>query len=128
MEPAAYRPVRLLAIATAALVSADLLNFLTVQPKQAKLAFTDKLIDINNDSATDLQILPGIGPSIARRIIAQREIHPFTSMHDFENRVRGVGPSFMMNYGDWIHIDASRHNTEAVLQITDRAEGEPETP
>lgn len=130
MEPAAHRPVRLLALATAALVSADFLNFLTIKTQPANLPFSDKLIDINHDSAADLQILPGIGPSIARRVIAQREIRPFTSTLDFESRVRGVGPSFMMNYADWIQINNSGHNnkTDKAIQITDLSTGDPQSP
>ena len=50
------------------------------------------LIDLNAATAQELELLPGIGPVMAGRIIAYREaIGPFTSVDDVEN-VPGIGP------------------------------------
>lgn len=48
-------------------------------------------IDINRAGATDLQALPGVGPVLARRIVAHRETHgPFRDPADLL-QVPGVG-------------------------------------
>jgi len=50
-------------------------------------------ININTAAASDLQSLPGIGPSKADAIVADRKANgPFTACSDLQ-RVRGVGPA-----------------------------------
>ncbi|WP_236605540.1 ComEA family DNA-binding protein [Sandaracinus amylolyticus] len=50
-------------------------------------------LDLNVADAAALQALPRIGPSLARRIIEDREANgPFTSVDDLD-RVRGIGPA-----------------------------------
>jgi len=49
-------------------------------------------VDPNSAPQEDLELLPGIGPSLARAIIAEREENgPFVSAADLE-RVPGIGP------------------------------------
>lgn len=49
-------------------------------------------IAVNTASASELDLLPGIGPVYAERIVAEREANgPFTSIDDLQ-RVRGIGP------------------------------------
>jgi competence protein ComEA len=47
-----------------------------------------KKLDVNAASEQELDSLPGIGPVLARRIVAAR---PFNSADDLR-RVRGIGP------------------------------------
>jgi competence ComEA-like helix-hairpin-helix protein len=50
------------------------------------------LTDINSAPAAELALLPGIGPQLAARIVAQRQSQgPFTSADDLL-RVHGIGP------------------------------------
>lgn len=50
------------------------------------------LVNINTADQRELIRLPGIGPALAGRIIADREKKgPFTDLRDLE-RVRGIGP------------------------------------
>lgn len=50
-------------------------------------------IDVNRASASDLETLPGIGPTTAAAIVAERDRNgPFLSPEDLE-RVSGVGPA-----------------------------------
>ena len=51
------------------------------------LALGQKL-DVDTATAAELEALPGIGPSLAARIV---EARPFTSVDDLQ-RVRGIGP------------------------------------
>ncbi|HBE20050.1 MAG TPA: competence protein ComE [Cyanobacteria bacterium UBA11149] len=53
---------------------------------------TGQLINLNTASQAELETLPGVGPKLARAIIATRQEKPFTSLEDIE-RVPGVGAS-----------------------------------
>jgi competence ComEA-like helix-hairpin-helix protein len=49
-------------------------------------------IDPNTATAAELDRLPGVGPSLAARIVEERERAPFRTVGDL-TRVRGIGPS-----------------------------------
>lgn len=60
--------------------------------RDAPPAIAPLLIDPNTADASMLRLLPGIGPGLAKRIIADREANgPFRSIDDLE-RVDGIGP------------------------------------
>ncbi len=48
------------------------------------------VVNINTASASQLQLLPGIGPSKARAIIEWRNRHPFASPQELL-KVKGIG-------------------------------------
>lgn len=50
-----------------------------------------ELIDLNTATAAELDRLPGIGPVLAGRIVAEREKKPFAGVDDLR-RVSGIGP------------------------------------
>jgi competence protein ComEA len=51
-----------------------------------------RTINVNAASAAELELLPGIGPALARRIVDDRAAHgPFRSVNDLD-RVKGIGP------------------------------------
>jgi competence protein ComEA len=52
-------------------------------------------VNVNAADAEALDVLPGIGPVLAERIVADRAAHgPFASLDDLE-RVSGIGPSLV---------------------------------
>lgn len=53
----------------------------------------NKKVDINSANQTELETLPGIGPSLAQRIIEYREVNGiFKKIEDIQN-VKGIGDS-----------------------------------
>ena len=102
MDQAVARPIRLLGFVAAALTVANWAPYAHFQSDNRQSPLAERTIDVNHASAADLQLIPGVGPSIARRICQQRASSPFMDAADFESRVKGVGPSFMMNYGQWL--------------------------
>ena len=59
-------------------------------------------ININTASPTELETLPGIGPSLAQSIVDYREAQgPFAAVEDIQN-VSGVGPATFVGFRDLI--------------------------
>jgi competence protein ComEA len=56
-----------------------------------KLTVGDPPVDVNAATAEQLQRLPGVGPKLAERIVAERAVRPFASADDLR-RVSGIGP------------------------------------
>jgi competence protein ComEA len=63
-----------------------------------------ELININTASASELDLLPGIGPALANQIIEHRQTYgPFTSIEDLIN-VSGIGPAKLADLRDLITV------------------------
>lgn len=64
----------------------------------------DYLIDINYATAEELETLPGIGPTLAMRIVQYRDEHgPFQTIEDIMN-VSGIGQSTFDLIKDYIYV------------------------
>jgi competence protein ComEA len=62
------------------------------------------LVDVNTAGRYELLRLPGIGPALAARIIAEREKNgPFANLLDFQ-RVRGIGPKTAAMLAGWVRF------------------------
>lgn len=70
----------------------------------ARLLF-DLALDPNAATAESLEVLPGIGPSRAAAIVAERERQPFRDVADLR-RVRGIGPVTLARIAPWLAIGA----------------------
>jgi competence protein ComEA len=54
-----------------------------------------RTLDVNAAPAEELELLPGVGPSVASAIVADRaDRGPFRSVDDLD-RVRGIGPGLL---------------------------------
>jgi competence protein ComEA len=62
------------------------------------------VVNINTADATALDALPGVGPSTAAKIVADREANgPFASADDL-GRVSGIGPKKLEALKDFIRV------------------------
>ena len=59
----------------------------------------DTVLNVNRATAVELEGLPGIGPSLARRIVADREARgPFATVEALD-RIPGIGPGLVARLG-----------------------------
>jgi competence protein ComEA len=62
-------------------------------------------VNLNTASASELDRLPGIGPSLAKEIIAYRESHgAFARIEDLLS-VPGIGPAKLASLQDLVRVD-----------------------
>lgn len=62
------------------------------KPRQAQAVIVPAIVDMDVATAEQIETLRGIGPSLARRIVADRDtLGPFGSIDGLQ-RVKGVGP------------------------------------
>ncbi len=67
------------------------------KPRQQRSSYVSagpvRRINVNTASPEELEALPGIGPTLARRIVQERSTRgPFKSIEDLQ-RVKGIGPA-----------------------------------
>lgn len=68
-------------------------------------------IDLNEASAADLELLPRIGPTLARRVVTDRERNgPFAAIEDLA-RVRGIGPRTLERLRPLVRVEVPRSVT-----------------
>ncbi len=61
-------------------------------------------IDLNHAGASELELLPGVGPALARAIVDDREAHgPFRTIDDLQ-RVKGIGPRTVVRVRPFVVI------------------------
>jgi competence ComEA-like helix-hairpin-helix protein len=78
----------------------------TTAPAQAT-APASAIIDLNGATKAQLELLPGIGPALAQRILDQRaKLGRFASVDDLEG-VRGIGPKVMAKLRPVVRVSAS---------------------
>lgn len=65
----------------------------------ARLARPGTVLNVNRATAVELEGLPGVGPSLARRIVADREARgPFATVEALD-RIPGIGPGLVARLG-----------------------------
>lgn len=62
------------------------------------------VVDLNTAAPADLESLPGIGPSLAKRIVEYREKNgPFASVDDLL-KVQGIGEKSLARFRDLVTV------------------------
>jgi competence protein ComEA len=69
------------------------------RPKQAEPL--TQALNINTAVPAQLEQLPGIGPVLAERIVAERSRQPFEKVQDLR-RVKGIGPKTLAKIKPWV--------------------------
>lgn len=87
------------AIATGAGLGTAFASPLTESISGAQAGLRETVLNVNQATALDLERLPGIGPALARRIVADREARgPFATVAAMD-RVPGIGPALVERLG-----------------------------
>ena len=71
---------------------------------QTAADFDPRLIDINHASAAALELLPGIGPVLAQRIVEYREEHGNFHIPEDLLSVEGIGKTTLEELKEYITI------------------------
>jgi len=80
-------------------------------------------LDLDTASAPSLELLPGIGPALARRIVEDRERHgAFGSLEAFQ-RVRGIGPRTARALSERVTFSGARRPIRAAFPPPGGARG-----
>src|SRR5690606_10451900 len=80
---------------------------LAASQRRARALEPGEKIDPNTASADELQRLPGIGPAVAARIIADREASgPFATVSELA-RVPGIGPATVQRLAPFVALPAA---------------------
>ena len=67
-------------------------------------SFPEQPVSINRATEEELQVLPGIGPVMAKRIIDfRRENHRFNTVNDLL-KVKGIGPKTLEKLKNFIRL------------------------
>lgn len=61
-------------------------------------------INLNTATVEQLQLLPGVGPATARRIVEMRQKRPFQRPWEIV-RVKGIGPAFFRKHKDRLKVE-----------------------
>jgi competence ComEA-like helix-hairpin-helix protein len=77
-------------------------------------------IDPNYASSEELSRLPGVGPALAARIIAERERAPFGAVDDLR-RVPGIGPSLAARLAEHLTLPMKAAPAQRVQRAPNRA-------
>jgi competence protein ComEA len=63
-------------------------------------------VNINTASAAELELLPGIGPSIAVKIVSYRQTHKFEQPSNI-TRVQGIGQKTFAKIKDFVTVEGT---------------------
>ena len=64
-------------------------------------------IDVDRAAAAELDRLPGIGPGVARRIVADREARGVFGSLEGLDRVPGIGPAALADLAPWVRFSGA---------------------
>jgi competence ComEA-like helix-hairpin-helix protein len=75
-------------------------------PRAVRALRDGQRLDLNEANAADLELLPGIGPSLALRIVQARlDQGAFGAVEELM-RVRGIGPATLAKLRPFLYVDS----------------------
>ena len=97
-------------------------------PAVTSITSTNSPLDLDVAPAESLERLPRIGPSLARRIIADRDsLGPFGSLDGFE-RVKGVGPAMARALAPYVTFSGTPRPSPVGARVSTRHRVSPREP
>ncbi len=96
------KPIRILLMVVAGICSIGLLA--SLEPTTAQRPFPKFVLDPNTAPPEALLALPKLGPAMVARIVEAREVRPFRSLEDLDQRVRGIGPATIASLRPYLKI------------------------
>lgn len=87
--------------------------------RQAAALRDGERMDINRASAEELELIPGVGPSLAKRIVQARDAGgPFRRPEEL-TRVKGVGAKTLRKLSQFLNFDSEQveHTTQSQLPL-----------
>jgi competence ComEA-like helix-hairpin-helix protein len=82
-------------------------------------------IDLNRAAIGDLELLPGIGPALAQRIVDERMRHGSFSSVDDLRRVHGIGARTIERLGASLRVETRSSAVEDEGEVERRRQQEP---
>jgi competence protein ComEA len=104
------------------------LSFLALTLTLAAPAFArgrrdvEGVVNLNNATAEQLHLLPGVGPAKVRNIVAYRQAHPFRTAEELV-RIKGIGPKMVRLLR--VHLVVTGATTAKSVVRTDPAPASP---
>ena len=81
-------------------VAAAVAEHESVDPAPARMQ-----LDLNAATTDQLNLLPGIGPTLAQRIVEYRDTNgPYQNLKDLDD-VKGIGPKTLAHLEEWVIIE-----------------------
>jgi hypothetical protein len=82
-------------------------------------------VDPNSAPGYVLESLPQVGPSLSNRILAERQVRPFTSLDDLRRRVRGLGPATLAKLSPHLTLEREAQPAVSSAPLTAIADATP---
>ena len=98
----------------------DTANAISSTPRSIHDVRPSTLLDLDTAPAESLERLPRIGPSLAKRIIADRDsLGPFGSLEGFQ-RVKGVGPAMVRALAPYVTFSGTPRPSPVGARVSTR--------
>jgi DNA uptake protein ComE-like DNA-binding protein len=89
------------ALASALLVGAIVARATRADRRAGPLVLSRHVVDLDEAGAGEIETLPGVGPVLAERVVAERARRPFADVDDLA-RVPGLGPATLSRLREFV--------------------------
>jgi competence protein ComEA len=89
---------------------------------RAVMVAPNLVLDPNRAPVEVLEALPAVGPAMASRWAAARNLRPFASLEDARRRVRGLGPATLARLAPHVRFEPQQlpATSEVATTVADR--------
>lgn len=83
-------------------------------PAEARPPDSVIIIDVDRASTSELELLPRVGPALAKRIVSDRDEHGAFGSLDALTRVKGIGPKLVTRIAKHVTFSGSARPSSAL--------------